>query len=35
MARFCWKCGILFDKTVTEDMIRRCATKIEKDVLDS
>jgi integrase len=35
MARFCWKCGMLLDTAVTEEMIRRGATKIEKEVFDS
>jgi hypothetical protein len=35
MARFCWKCGMLLDTSVTEEMIRKGATKIEKEVFDS
>ena len=35
MTKFCWKCGMLLDKAVSEEMIRRGAMKIEKEVFDS
>ncbi len=35
MVRFCWKCGMLLNTAGTEEMIRKGATKIEKQVFDS
>lgn len=34
-ARFCWKCGMILDKTLTDEKLKEEAEKVEKSVLDS